>query len=314
MNGPSRSQGIYSYLVDWLIKRRSCIEQPQSGTSHVSRLGPVSERKEVNSCTSAMARVHRGGSQLHAGKGIPPGVLLLRHVRCNLLCEGSSAHHRPHLPKVVRSYLSLHQHGLPCLAPSLPAAGMVGISLHPQQAQPGPGNQGARPCLGIPGMVTGPRISLAGSSLHSSGPVIDSGVRCLRHKLGEPTWEGSVHKAAGRGSTALSTYVSGSLRAVRLAFQAFWSQLQGKVVQVLMDNTSIMFYIKEEPGNKPFAGKPSSSVTFVCSMSFILWQRTFLGPGTFWQITSAEPSHLATSGLSTPMWLTKSSGSGGLPR
>uniref|UniRef100_A0A674ITF3 HECT and RLD domain containing E3 ubiquitin protein ligase 4 n=1 Tax=Terrapene triunguis TaxID=2587831 RepID=A0A674ITF3_9SAUR len=57
-----------------------------------------------------------------------------------------------------------------------------------------------------------------------------------------------------------------------------------------------------------------SSFFFACSMPFISWQRTSPEPGTCWQIVSAEPSRLATNGLSTPMWLSRSSESGYLPR
>lgn len=128
---------------------------------------------------------------------------------------------------------------VPCLALSAPAAGVVGIGLHPQQARPGPGNQGAGPHSGISGVEDGPRLSLVGSSLRGPTPIIDSGVRCLgwgAHLGGLSTqgyWSG--------GPTVQSTNV----RDLSAVCQAFRSQLQGKVVQVLTD-ISTMFYINKQ--------------------------------------------------------------------
>ncbi|XP_030405661.1 uncharacterized protein LOC115645309 [Gopherus evgoodei] len=84
---------------------------------------------------------------------------------------------------------------------------------------------------------------------------------------GEPTWAGSA-----RNDHSLHINVR-ELRAVQLACQAFWSHLEGKMVQGLTADTVSIFIStsKAEPGRQPFARKLSGSGTSVCGVPFISW-------------------------------------------
>nr|XP_042705726.1 uncharacterized protein LOC122173660 [Chrysemys picta bellii] len=211
------------------------------------RARPLTQRGQVHTISNPKNRIHRGSSGLDTRQGIAPRGQIPDYVQHYPRPPTLPDHHSKKLPQITRAHGGMYLRGETRQTQTAPTPVLVGRGLSASQGLPRISGDVTSAGVGLPSMAARPREVRTGVPFLDPEPslslVIDASDRGLGAHLGGLRTQGLW----SREDLSLHINVR-ELRAVRLACIAFKSQLAGRCVSVLTDNTPVMFYINKQGG------------------------------------------------------------------
>lgn len=154
-------------------------------------------------------------------------------------------------------------------------------------------------CAIVPQMVGRPTLCDTGHAFQSSSSFSHIGAQRLG--LGWGTHTGKKLSTQKFHSQYINVK---ELKAILLAYQVFLPFIQGRIIQFLTDNTSVMFCINKQGGARlsDLYQEAMQCGTLPFRTVSTSWHLTCQGVRTVWLISSADTTYFITSGRFIPGW------------